>query len=46
MRFKMPYKTTAGRDDWSEEEVAHKVAWAAVKNKYHKDSSGNWQKNT
>lgn len=25
------------RDDDSREETAHKVAWAAVKNKYHKE---------
>lgn len=24
------------------EEVAHKVAWAAVKKEYEKDASGNW----
>ncbi|MDD3265946.1 MAG: ChaB family protein [Burkholderiales bacterium] len=31
------------RDDSTQEEVAHKVAWAAVKNKYIKnDNSGNW----
>jgi cation transport regulator len=27
----------------SREEVAFKVAWAAVKSKYKKDKDGNWQ---
>jgi len=27
----------------SQEEVAHKVAWSAVKNEYEKDSSGQWR---
>ncbi len=32
------------RDNSSREEVAHKVAWSAVKNKYIKDeSTGNWR---
>lgn len=26
------------------EETAHKVAWAAVKEQYHKDASGHWKK--
>lgn len=26
----------------SREEVAHKVAWSAVKRKYKKDDEGNW----
>ncbi|MDD5462414.1 MAG: ChaB family protein [Methylococcales bacterium] len=26
-----------------DEERAHKVAWAAVKNKYEKDESGEWK---
>ncbi len=30
------------RDDASREEVAHRVAWAAVKQKYAKDAQGNW----
>ena len=30
------------RDDASREEVAHRVAWAAVKKKYAKDVQGNW----
>jgi cation transport regulator len=31
------------KDDSSREEIAHKVAWSAVKNKYIKDKdSGNW----
>lgn len=32
------------RGDDSREEVAHKVAWAAVKNSYQKNASGNWVK--
>lgn len=32
------------RGDDSREEVAHKVAWSAVKNEYHKDDSGEWVK--
>lgn len=32
------------RDDSSREEVSHKVAWAAVKNKYEKDDNENWVK--
>lgn len=33
------------RDDASREEVSHRVAWAAVKQKYEKDEdSGKWQK--
>lgn len=33
------------RGDASREETAHKVAWAAVKNKYEKDEqSGEWKK--
>lgn len=27
------------------EEVAHKVAWSAVKNKYHKGSDNKWHPN-
>ena len=30
------------RDDASQEEVAHRVAWAAVKQKYEKDAHGRW----
>ena len=30
------------RGDESREEVAHKVAWAAVKKKYSKGSDGDW----
>lgn len=36
---------TDRRDDDTREETAHKVAWAAVKNVYHKDDSGKWVKN-
>lgn len=32
------------RGDASREETAHRVAWSAVKQKYHKDNSGNWVK--
>lgn len=33
------------RNDASREETAHRVAWAAVKNKYEKDEeTGNWKK--
>jgi len=28
----------------SREETSFKVAWAAVKQTYHKDNSGNWRK--
>jgi cation transport regulator len=31
--------------DDSREEVAHKVAWSAVKHSYHKNQQGNWVKN-
>lgn len=30
------------RGDASREEVAHKVAWAAVKKVYHKNENGDW----
>jgi cation transport regulator len=30
------------RDDASREEAAHKVAWAAVKQKYEKEENGRW----
>jgi len=30
------------RGDDDREEVAHKVAWAAVKKRYHKGEDGNW----
>jgi cation transport regulator len=30
------------RGDGSREEVAHKVAWSAVKQQYRKDDSGRW----
>ncbi len=32
------------RDDASREEVAHRVAWAAVKQSYHKNAQGRWVK--
>lgn len=31
------------RDDASREEVAHRVAWAAVGQTYEKDDSGRWR---
>ena len=39
------YKSTKNRRDPSEsqEQVAHKVAWAAVEKKYRKGSNGNWE---
>ena len=30
------------RDDASREEVAHRVAWSAVKQSYHKNDDGKW----
>lgn len=38
------YATSEDRDNPNEsrEELAHKVAWAAVKKSYKKDSSGRW----
>lgn len=37
------YKNSSDRDgDASREEVAHRVAWSAVKNKYEKNGSGDW----
>lgn len=37
------YEDPDDRDgDDSREEVAHKVAWAAVKQGYHKNDAGNW----
>ena len=36
-------KDRGGND--SREEVAFKVAWSAVKQKYHKNDNGNWVKN-
>jgi cation transport regulator len=32
------------RDDASREEVAHRVAWSAVKNVYEKGEDGSWHK--
>ena len=32
------------RGDADREETAHKVAWSAVKNSYHKNDKGNWVK--
>lgn len=40
------YKRPDDRDgNDSREEVAFKVAWAAVKKKYHKNEDGNWVSN-
>jgi len=37
------YKKPSDREgNATREETAHKVAWAAVKNVYHKDDSGKW----
>jgi cation transport regulator len=33
------------KGDASREETSFKVAWAAVKQTYHKDISGNWGEN-
>lgn len=38
--YKKPEDRRAGADL---EETAHKVAWAAVKQKYKKGDDGNWQ---
>lgn len=32
------------RNDATREETAHRVAWAAVKNSYHKADDGTWRK--
>ena len=32
------------RGDETREETAHKVAWSAVKKKYHKNDQGRWVK--
>lgn len=40
------YKNPKDRNsDDDRETVAHKVAWSAVKNEYHKNDNGNWVKN-
>ena len=41
-QYKDPKKR---RDNASLEEVSHRVAWAAVEKKYHKDTSGQWVEN-
>ncbi|WAJ72466.1 ChaB family protein [Catenovulum adriaticum] len=39
------YKNSEDRDsDDDRETVAHKVAWSAVKNTYHKNANGDWVK--
>ena len=38
-QYKDPAKR---RDDAPREEVAHRVAWAAVKDKYHKGNDDKW----
>ncbi len=40
-QYKDPEKR---RDDADREEVAHRVAWSAVKQKYEKGQDGNWHK--
>jgi cation transport regulator len=40
-QYKDPAKRTQGG---SREEVAHRVAWAAVKQVYHKNDAGEWVK--
>ena len=30
-------------DDQRREEIAHRVAWAAVKRRFHKNRDGNWE---
>lgn len=35
-------KPTSRRTNEGREEVAHKVAWNAVKQKYHRDDDGTW----
>lgn len=41
------YKDKKNRkDDSSREEVSHKVAWAAVKQKYEKGDDDKWHKKT
>ncbi len=37
-------KAEKRRDNASQEEVAHRVAWAAVKKKYEKGKDGKWHK--
>jgi len=32
----------SAEDQYGEESRAHRVAWAAVENKYEKDESGDW----
>lgn len=40
------YKDPSTRRDGADlEETAHKVAWSAVKTKYHKNEAGEWVKN-
>lgn len=34
----------AANEEYKKEETAFKVAWSAVKQKYEKDSKGNWVK--
>ena len=35
---------TYARDLW-QEEIAHRVAWAAVKRQFHKGDDGDWEPN-
>jgi len=41
--FNSAYEEYASSDDG--EIVAHKVAWSAVKNSYHKNDDGQWVEN-
>jgi cation transport regulator len=41
--FNHAWLTDAGRT--RHEEIAHRVAWAAVKRRYHKSRDGIWQEN-
>lgn len=36
---------TTYAEDVRREEIAHRVAWAAVKRQFHKASNGQWQAN-
>jgi cation transport regulator len=41
--FNHAWQTYAGRA--RHEEIAHRVAWAAVKHRFHKAAGGMWQEN-
>jgi len=42
--FNHAWATYGAREPWRREEIAHRVAWAAVKRQYHK-SNGDWVPN-